>query len=75
VRRKKHPNYHLGEREPSVYVSEQPNPARGPGVPAETPMRYKVNDGAEMTDTSLVRARGVSSLLKNPSNDVRDEES
>ncbi|MBN2690364.1 MAG: hypothetical protein JXR43_00700, partial [Burkholderiaceae bacterium] len=29
--------------------SEQPNPARGPGVPEETTMRYKVNGSAEMT--------------------------
>lgn len=39
--------------------TEQLNPARGPGVPEETTMRYKVNGSAEMTDTSLVRARGV----------------
>ena len=37
--------------------SEQPNPARGPGVLEETRMRYKVSGSAEMTDTSLVRAR------------------
>jgi len=40
--------------------SEQPNPARGPGVPEETTMRYKVSGDAEMTDTSWVRVRGVS---------------
>jgi hypothetical protein len=31
-----------------------------PGVCEETVMRYKVNSSAAMTDTSLVRARGVS---------------
>ena len=29
------------------------------GVREETAMRYKANGSAEMTDTSLVRARGV----------------
>ncbi len=30
-----------------------------PGVREETAMRYKANGSAEMTDTSMVRARGV----------------
>lgn len=38
---------------------EQFRPARVPGVPEEAGMRYKVNGGAEMSDTSLVRARSV----------------
>jgi hypothetical protein len=40
-------------------LCEQFRSARGPGVPGETRMRYKVNGNAEMTDTSLVRAHGV----------------
>lgn len=35
-------------------ASEHPNPARGPGVPEETDLGYKVNGSAEMTDPSLV---------------------
>jgi hypothetical protein len=34
--------------------SEHPDPASGPGVLEETPMRYKVSGSAEMADTSLV---------------------
>ena len=30
-----------------------------PGVGGETAMRYKVNGSAAMTDTPLVRARGM----------------
>ena len=45
--------------EPPSVTKESPNPARGPGVPEETDLRYKVNGSAEMTDTSLVRACGV----------------
>jgi hypothetical protein len=50
-----------GLRAPEVLLaakppSEQPNPARGPGVLEETTMRYKVNGSDEMTHTSLVRA-------------------
>ncbi|MBO3708925.1 MAG: hypothetical protein J5X21_21455, partial [Candidatus Accumulibacter sp.] len=50
----------IGRAVDLLTTSEQPNPARGPGVPEETTMRYKVNGDAEMTDTSLVRVRGVS---------------
>ena len=41
-------------------VSEHPiRASRTPGVPEETTMAYKENGCAAMTDTSLVRARGV----------------
>ncbi len=43
-----------------LVATEHPNPAGGPGVPEETDLRYKVNGSAEMTDKSLVRARGDS---------------
>ncbi|WP_374616963.1 hypothetical protein, partial [Thauera aminoaromatica] len=40
--------------------SEHPiRASRTPGVPEETTMAYKENGSAAMTDTSLVRARGV----------------
>lgn len=41
-------------------ASEHPiRASRTPGVPEETTMAYKENGSAAMTDTSLVRARGV----------------
>ena len=45
------------------FPTEPPKPVNVPGVRGETAMRYKVNGSAEMTDTSLVRARGVSDAV------------
>ncbi|MFN8993788.1 MAG: hypothetical protein ACK5X3_09055, partial [Pseudomonadota bacterium] len=44
-----------------VSATEHPRPMTAPGVREETtvPLRYKANGSAGMTDTSLVRARGV----------------
>lgn len=46
-----------------VSRSEHPKPMNAPGVREETMalLSYKVNGSAEMTDPSLVRARGVRS--------------